>query len=200
MPRVRSLSAARVFCTRTTNKPLTCKPHHDHRHLIDAHQLVGELLQPGQRLLVAKGGKGGAGVRAPSREAKQRDLEREMRRARDAGAEVVAVMDSNWQADARGLPGQQLSLQLLLRVVADVGIVGFPNAGEDEGVCMWCCGGFACLRALPHLPALVAPFHSLYKPPSSLPTPCSQPRQASPRCSRRSRAPRPRLRPTPSPR
>lgn len=44
-------------------------------------------------------------------------------------------MDTNWQVDAKGLPGQQLSLQLLLRVVADVGIVGFPNAGAS-GVCV----------------------------------------------------------------
>lgn len=46
---------------------------------------MGELLQPGQRLLVAKGGKGGAGVRAPSRERKQRDLARELKFARVRG-------------------------------------------------------------------------------------------------------------------
>ncbi len=45
-------------------------------------QVIGELLQPGQRLLVAKGGKGGAGVRAPSRERKQQDLAREMKYAK----------------------------------------------------------------------------------------------------------------------
>lgn len=37
--------------------------------------------------------------------------------------------DVNWRDDAHGLPGMQLTVQLLLRVVADVGIVGFPNAG-----------------------------------------------------------------------
>jgi GTPase involved in cell partitioning and DNA repair len=42
---------------------------------------------------------------------------------------VVVVDDTNWKLDAQGLPGVQLSLHLLLRVVADVGIVGFPNAG-----------------------------------------------------------------------
>jgi GTPase involved in cell partitioning and DNA repair len=46
-----------------------------------------------------------------------------------SGAEVVAVEDVNWRADTKGGPGQQLSLTLLLRVVADVGLVGFPNAG-----------------------------------------------------------------------
>ena len=42
---------------------------------------------------------------------------------------MVAVEDLNWQAESKGMPGNQLSLHLLLRVVADVGIVGFPNAG-----------------------------------------------------------------------
>lgn len=49
-----------------------------------------------------------------------------------AGAAVVAVEDTNWKEDAKGLPGQQMSLQLLLRVVADVGLVGFPNAGDHS--------------------------------------------------------------------
>jgi hypothetical protein len=43
--------------------------------------VLGELLQPGQRLLVAEGGKGGAGVVAPSRLEKQRDLQRELKAA-----------------------------------------------------------------------------------------------------------------------
>ncbi len=42
---------------------------------------------------------------------------------------MVQVEDRNWRLDAEGAPGQQLTLNLLLRVVADVGIVGFPNAG-----------------------------------------------------------------------
>jgi len=45
-------------------------------------QVIGELLQPGQRLLVAKGGKGGAGVRAPSKEQRQNDINRELKYAR----------------------------------------------------------------------------------------------------------------------
>jgi hypothetical protein len=44
--------------------------------------------------------------------------------------EVVEVFDINWKEDSQGLPGQALSLHLLLRVVADIGIVGFPNAGR----------------------------------------------------------------------
>ena len=48
----------------------------------------------------------------------------------ETGAEIVAVDDSNWKVDTRGQPGRQLSLNLLLRVAADVGIVGLPNAGR----------------------------------------------------------------------
>jgi len=44
-------------------------------------------------------------------------------------AEVIDIQDTNWKVDSLGAPGQQLSLHLLLRVVADVGIVGLPNAG-----------------------------------------------------------------------
>jgi hypothetical protein len=43
--------------------------------------VLGEVLQPGDRVLVAKGGKGGSGLVAPSRLQKQRDLSKEFKQA-----------------------------------------------------------------------------------------------------------------------
>ncbi len=40
--------------------------------------------------------------------------------------------DRNWRADVKGMLGEQLGLHLLMRVVADVGIVGYPNAGKSS--------------------------------------------------------------------
>jgi hypothetical protein len=45
------------------------------------------VVQPGDRILVAKGGKGGMGVTAPSRGQKQRDLLREIKAAEVGAAE-----------------------------------------------------------------------------------------------------------------
>ena len=40
--------------------------------------------------------------------------------------------DVNWAQDAEGSGGEEVSLHLLMRVVADVGIVGLPNAGKSS--------------------------------------------------------------------
>jgi GTPase len=45
---------------------------------------------------------------------------------------VVEVAAGNPRADSAGGRGVQTTLTLLLRVVADVGIVGLPNAGKSS--------------------------------------------------------------------
>ena len=70
--------------------------------------LAGELNQPGQRLLVARGGRGGRGneyFKTPRMTA-------------------PSLME-------RGEPGAERWINIELKLVADVGFVGVPNAGKS---------------------------------------------------------------------
>jgi GTPase len=74
----------------------------------ETQEILGDLLKDGQELLVARGGKGGWG--------NQRFKSSTNRSPRQFGP---------------GLPGEKRSLEFELKVIADVGLLGLPNAGKS---------------------------------------------------------------------
>lgn len=74
----------------------------------ESHKFLGDLSEEGQTLLVAKGGRGGRGNAAFKTE-------------RNKCPKIAE----------NGLPGEKKRLILELKLLADVGLVGLPNAGKS---------------------------------------------------------------------
>jgi GTP-binding protein len=75
---------------------------------VENPRLIGDLVEAGQRLLLAKGGHGGRG-----------------------NAHFVSSVNRAPRRFEEGTPGETRQLQLHLKLLADVGLVGFPNAGKS---------------------------------------------------------------------
>ena len=74
----------------------------------DSNEVLGDLVEPGQRLTVAVGGRGGRG-----------------------NARFATSVNRVPKLAERGEPGREHNLRLELKLIADVGIVGVPNAGKS---------------------------------------------------------------------
>jgi len=77
--------------------------------LLQTGEIVADLDEPGKEIVVARGGEGGRG------NAHFKSSTRQAPRIRE-----------------RGAPGEEHWLKLELKLLADVGIIGFPNAGKSS--------------------------------------------------------------------
>ena len=71
-------------------------------------ELLGDLTAPGQTLLVCKGGRGGRG-----------------------NPHFKSSINQIPRTAERGEPGEEKRLRLELKLIADIGIIGVPNAGKS---------------------------------------------------------------------
>ena len=74
----------------------------------DGQTLIKDMVNPGERFLIAKGGDGGRGNM----------------RFKSSTNQAPRYAEPGW-------PGEELWVWLKLKIIADVGLIGFPNAGKS---------------------------------------------------------------------
>ncbi|MCE3214823.1 hypothetical protein HAX54_053387 [Datura stramonium] len=98
-----------------------CEDELEETELIEYN--VAELTEQGQRIVVAHGGEGGLGNLSMRKASKM------TQKGVDSDDEVSD--DYDHESPSVGLPGSEVVLVLELKSIADVGLIGMPNAGKS---------------------------------------------------------------------
>jgi|TARA_B110000971_G_scaffold42578_2_gene41911 GTPase involved in cell partitioning and DNA repair len=94
-------------------------------------ELLGDMTKHGQVLLIAQGGAGGLAARR-AQNAEKRGRNVKTAKLSDDIEVSDIMLDEATIVATNGEPGDEFQVELLMRVVADIGLVGLPNAGKSS--------------------------------------------------------------------
>lgn len=96
--------------------------------------LIADLTRVGEKVLIAKGGRGGRGnshIKRSDFRIQNSESKIKENKIHSSGSKPRVIASDMWQWFEEGEEGQEIYLTLELKLLADVGLIGLPNAGKS---------------------------------------------------------------------